>query len=152
MRFLVLQAVVLAFGVSSSTALALGKGKTSKKGGRKGGGGGSGGKAFFLENPHGGSNLQISQFDPRASGSGLKRGFAAGGKATRSEGPFNDLVNWVESRGGKADGVEVGEVLPGLRGTRATRAFSKGEMIYSIPHDACILDEGLAETSPVAEV
>ena len=125
--------------------------KNKNGGGRGGKAGGGSGKAFFLKNPQGGAQLRISQFDPQASDGG-GHGFAAGGVASRTAGPFNDLVEWVEARGGKADGVEVGEVAPGLRGTRATRAFRKGELVFSIPHDACILDEGLAEVSPVAEV
>ena len=92
-----------------------GKSKAKKRGGgaalkNKNGGGGGGkagggsGKAFFLKNPQGGAQLRISQFDPQASDGG-GHGFAAGGVASRTAGPFNDLVEWVEARGGKADGA-----------------------------------------------
>jgi hypothetical protein len=39
------------------------------------------------------------------------------------------LQTWLEDQGGKADGLAVAEVAPGLRGVVTTRPFAKGETL-----------------------
>eukprot|EP00614_Pseudopedinella_elastica_P029817 CAMPEP_0172620030 /NCGR_PEP_ID=MMETSP1068-20121228/99387_1 /TAXON_ID=35684 /ORGANISM="Pseudopedinella elastica, Strain CCMP716" /LENGTH=479 /DNA_ID=CAMNT_0013427103 /DNA_START=41 /DNA_END=1481 /DNA_ORIENTATION=+ len=108
-------------------------------------------KKVFIKDSHTKEEFELKQYKvPELLGK--KKGFAGGAVSSAKSGPFGDLAAWVESKGGKADGLAVGEVTPGRRGIFATRSFKKGETIFSIPHDSCILDEGLADASPVSAV
>ena len=79
------------------------------------------------------------------------KGFASGPPPSSSPG-WNELRRWLTERGAKVDGMDVDEVLPGLRGAVATKKYAVGDVIMSVPRKKCILDENRAEASPAAAV
>ena len=58
------------------------------------------------------------------------------------------MCRWVAKKGGKSDGVAVGDVGGGLRGVVATRDFAVGDTVFSVPKAECVLSEGRADASP----
>ena len=64
------------------------------------------------------------------------------------------LRGWMEARGASGtDGIDVGvvNVVSGLRGVIARKAFAQGDEVLSVPLD-CILSESWADNSPIREV
>ena len=122
------------------------------------------GQSAYIKDPHRTEPVKIKMHTPPTKPkSGKRKGFAgAGAKKTGASKKSADddvtsdgwraLRTWIEARGGKADGLDIREVAPGLRGVVATRDFAAGELIFSLPRDACILDEGMAAASPVADL
>jgi hypothetical protein len=87
----------------------------------------------------------------KASGGGLG-GF---GKATGKWDGCEPLRAWLLEKGAEIDpGIGVGVVDPatGLRGVMACRDFKRGDVLFSVPRETCILDDGKADKSPMAGV
>ncbi|KAH8058067.1 hypothetical protein JL720_14109 [Aureococcus anophagefferens] len=87
-----------------------------------------------------GDPFPIKPHKPRRAASG-KKGFAAA-PAAAPDGAFGKLCRWVAKKGGKSDGVAVGDVGGGLRGVVATRDFAVGDTVFSVPKAECVLSEG----------
>lgn len=98
-----------------------------------------------------GDPFPIKPHKPRKRAASGKKGFAAA-PAAAPDGAFGKLCRWVAKKGGKSDGVAVGDVGGGLRGVVATRDFAVGDTVFSVPKAECVLSEGRADASPVAEV
>jgi hypothetical protein len=61
-----------------------------------------------------------------------------------------ELRQWLLARGADVGGVRVTTAPSGLRGVVAARDFAAGDVLFSIPRDKCILDETIADASPIA--
>lgn len=86
---------------------------------------------------------------PRARGFAKK---AAAPSTAPADASFAKLRPWLEARGAKISAVDVTTTPLGVRGVVATRDFARGEEIFVIPRDTCILDEERADKSPVGRV
>eukprot|EP00550_Attheya_septentrionalis_P012359 CAMPEP_0198303906 /NCGR_PEP_ID=MMETSP1449-20131203/57126_1 /TAXON_ID=420275 /ORGANISM="Attheya septentrionalis, Strain CCMP2084" /LENGTH=520 /DNA_ID=CAMNT_0044006413 /DNA_START=1190 /DNA_END=2752 /DNA_ORIENTATION=- len=62
------------------------------------------------------------------------------------------LRTWLSERGADVNNISVGVVdsTTGLRGVTAARDLNEGDVIFSIPRESCIFDEGRADQSPIA--
>ena len=87
-----------------------------------------------------GDPFPIKPHKLRRAASG-KKGFAAA-PAAAPDGAFGKLCRWVAKKGGKSDGVAVGDVGGGLRGVVATRDFAVSDTVFSVPKAECVLSEG----------
>ncbi|KAH8056112.1 hypothetical protein JL721_10075 [Aureococcus anophagefferens] len=96
-----------------------------------------------------GDPFPIKPHKPRRAASG-KKGFAAAPAAAPTA--RSQALPLGREEGGKSDGVAVGDVGGGLRGVVATRDFAVGDTVFSVPKAECVLSEGRADASPVAEV
>jgi hypothetical protein len=86
---------------------------------------------------------------PKAAGGGLG-GF---GKATGKWDGCEPLRAWLLENGAEIDsGIGVGVVDPatGLRGVVACKDFKRGDVLFAVPRETCILDDGKADKSPMA--
>jgi hypothetical protein len=112
---------------TTTTALFAAKAKNKKKGGSK------------KKSTSAGSKQQ----------SGGSFGF---GKAAGKWDACEPLRAWMRKNGADVEGVSVGVVDPstGLRGLLAARDFARGDPVFKVSRDNCILDESRADRSPVA--
>eukprot|EP00977_Amphora_coffeiformis_P007699 scaffold1690_cov182-Amphora_coffeaeformis.AAC.56 len=63
------------------------------------------------------------------------------------------LRTWLRTNGAKIEGLHVGSVGQGnLRGVMAARDFQRGEVLFSVPRETCIVDEAKADKSPMADL
>jgi hypothetical protein len=88
---------------------------------------------------------------PKPAGGGLG-GF---GKATGKWDGCEPLRAWLLDNGAEIDsgiGVGVVDVATGLRGVVACKEFKRGDVLFSVPREACILDDVKADKSPMAAI
>jgi hypothetical protein len=95
------------------------------------------------------SSTSAPSAKPKPAGGGLG-GF---GKATGKWDGCESLRAWLLENGAEIDsgiGVGVVDQETGLRGVLARKDFKRGDVLFSVPREACILDDGKADKSPMA--
>jgi hypothetical protein len=82
-------------------------------------------------------------------------GLGGFGKAQGKWDGCEPLRAWLLDNGAEIDsgiGVGVVDAATGLRGVVARKAFKRGDVLFSVPREACILDDGKADKSPMAAI